>query len=505
MISFTATFVVAWIVSGMIQEYMVNTGKQITRALSKQSVLALLTESGENAESALQQIQGFPEVIAAEIILPDGRVLIGSGFGNLQITSNELANIEGPTLIRNTKMDWLFVAPVRVEPEESEEPEFALNEESSQVIGFSAVKLTKEVLFEANRLVLRYSFGVGLLAAIIFSFILNFGLSRLTRPLMRLSKVMQQAEKSGDHVYAQVEGAREVQRIATTYNRMMEVLDAQDDELRKHRDQLEVEVNLRTRELVEARDSALTASRHKSEFLANMSHELRTPIQAIMGYVDLVKEDLELDGQIHLVDDLERVTRNSRRLLYLINSILDFAKIEAGKMDVNRYRITMGEVVRNVSDVIQPLLKKNKNELTLSGTDLSTEMDTDSEKLEQILVNLLSNACKFTENGQIIFASWIEGNFAMFSVKDTGIGIEDSQLKDIFDEFQQVDGSQSRKFQGTGLGLAIAKRFCQLLGGEITVTSELGQGSEFIVEIPIKMPAVKSEGRSSSSTTEIPD
>lgn len=487
LVSFTSTYLVAMIVSEMAQDYLSSTGQQVAKGLAKQSILSVLTESGENAQTALQQINGFPNVIAAAIYLADGELLVERGYPRITIDPSTFKDITEAQVIQNTDLDWVFIAPIRVEASE-EESEFELNQNNSQILGYSLVKLTKQALFEANNLIMKYALAVGAIAAVVFSFFLNVGLSRLTLPLMRLAKVMEESEQTGAHIFAQIEGAKEVQMIATTYNRMMEVLDTQDEELRMHRDQLEMEVDLRIRELIEARDQALTASRHKSEFLANMSHELRTPIQAIIGYVDLVKEELEVEGLFQLNDDLNRVTKNSQRLLYLINSILDFAKIEAGKMGVKLQKVHVRDLMNNVTDTIQPLLIKNHNKLSVVGKDTSEFLFTDGEKLEQILVNLLSNACKFTEQGMITFEVKRELSYLIFSVKDTGIGIDDEALKSIFEEFQQVDGSQSRKFQGTGLGLAISKRFCELLNGDISVTSSIGVGSEFIVEIPIGSP-----------------
>jgi signal transduction histidine kinase len=297
---------------------------------------------------------------------------------------------------------------------------------------------------------------------------------------------MLDSEKTGAHLRAEFNGPREVQRMAHAYNSMMKVLDQQDEELRLHRDQLEAEVDIRTRELIEARDTALTANRHKSEFLANMTHELRTPIQAIIGYVDLVKEELEIEGLPELQDDLDKVTNNSRRLLSLINSVLDFAKVEAGKMDINLEVISISTIISNVKETIQPLVVRNHNQLVIVGAQLLDQITVDREKLEQVLVNLLSNACKFTDKGTVTFDVTLHKEDVLFSIRDTGIGIDEDDVRGIFDEFQQVDGSQARQFQGTGLGLAICKRFCELIGADISVTSEINVGSTFMVKVPVK-------------------
>ena len=479
----------AWLVSGMAQQYMTSNGEQVAAGLAEQTVLAVLTESGENAESEIKQVQRFPEVSAAKIMLATGEVLITEGDFTIEIGIEKLADIQQSSLIFENEQFWVFAAPIMMDSSDEEfeenQEEFLEEDVEDQNLGYAIVKMSKNTLSEANQLIVTYAALVGLIAVLIFAVVINYGLSRLTQPLLNLAQVMLDAEKSGEHLRAGVHGPKEVQRMAHAYNGMMEVLDVQDEELRLHRDQLEAEVDIRTRELIEARDTALTANRHKSEFLANMTHELRTPIQAIIGYVDLVQEELEIEGLPELQDDLEKVTNNSRRLLSLINSVLDFAKVEAGKMDVNPENIAVSIIINNVKETILPLIERNGNKLVIVGSDLTTQLYVDREKLEQVLVNLLSNASKFTEKGSITFDAALNDKAIVFSVIDTGIGIEQNYVKSIFDEFQQVDGSQARKFQGTGLGLAICKRFCELLDAEISVTSQVGEGSTFVVKVPL--------------------
>lgn len=266
---------------------------------------------------------------------------------------------------------------------------------------------------------------------------------------------------------------------------MMTVLDQQDAILKHHRDQLEQEVNSRTKELVVARDFAITANRHKSEFIANMSHELRTPIQSIIGYGELVIEELELEGNFELIDDMDKIAKNSQRLLSMINSLLDLAKIESGKVELHESQISLTELKTNLLDTIQPLAQKNNNRFDIIQHCESEYLTVDKEKLEQVLLNLLSNACKFTQQGKITLTIRSKNNEIFFEIKDSGIGLSIEQQDYIFDEFRQVDASQTRKFSGTGLGLAISKRFVKLMNGEISVTSKLGYGANFTVKLPL--------------------
>ncbi len=488
--SLVTTLLIAWLVSGMAKGYMTDNGVQVTTGLSEQSLRAVLGESADTAAEVIDQVRQFPEVTGGKIIMLSGKILAQKGDFEVAIEIERLSQVTESQLLSEDETSWVFAAPIIFVDLDDSGDEFENEEEGEKIlVGYSVVKMSKNTLAKANQLIVSYALIVGLVAVLIFTIVANYGLSRLTQPLLNLAQVMLDAEKTGDHLRADVGGPKEVQRMAHAYNSMMEVLDAQDEELRLHRDQLEAEVEIRTRELIEARDTALTANRHKSEFLANMTHELRTPIQAIIGYVDLVQEELEMEGLIELQEDLEKVTNNSRRLLVLINSVLDFAKVEAGKMDVNPELISANIIVANVRETVLPLVAKNHNELVMVGADLALEIFVDREKLEQVLVNLLTNACKFTNKGTVTFDTTLTEQHIIFSVIDSGIGIEESHVASIFEEFQQVDGSQSRQFQGTGLGLAICKRFCELLDAEIGVASKLGEGSTFFVKVPLQNSA----------------
>ncbi len=240
--------------------------------------------------------------------------------------------------------------------------------------------------------------------------------------------------------------------------------------------------------LSELRDQALMASRAKSAFLANMSHELRTPLNAILGYSEMLKEELEDLGHHDLIPDLVKINSAGRHLLALINSILDLSKIEAGKMELYMETCDVARVVAEVHELARPLAAKNDNTLVVACDERVGRMVTDVTKLRQVILNLLSNACKFTERGEVRLTvkryAPVDADWISFEVSDTGIGMSEEQLGKLFQEFTQADASTSRKFGGTGLGLAISRRFCHMMGGDITVRSEPGQGSVFTVRLP---------------------
>jgi signal transduction histidine kinase/DNA-binding response OmpR family regulator len=251
------------------------------------------------------------------------------------------------------------------------------------------------------------------------------------------------------------------------------------------------------RELALARDAALEASVTKSTFLANMSHELRTPLNAIIGYSEMLQEEARDDGPEAFVSDLDKILTSGRYLLELINGVLDLSKIEAGKMEIFLESVEVAVLVNGVASTVRPLMEKNSNRLEIENGDGLGAIHTDLTKLRQMLLNLLSNASKFTEQGTIRLAARREarddGDWLTFSVSDTGIGMSSAQMGKIFEAFSQADASTTREYGGTGLGLSITKQFCEMLGGSIEVASEPGKGSTFTVHLPARAPEPKAQ------------
>ncbi|HYW13042.1 MAG TPA: response regulator [Longimicrobium sp.] len=246
-------------------------------------------------------------------------------------------------------------------------------------------------------------------------------------------------------------------------------------------------------EVAKAREAAENANRTKSLFLANMSHELRTPLNAILGYSEMLQEEAVERELPDFTADLEKIGSAGKHLLALINDILDLSKIEAGKMELFLEDFDLGEMIGEVASTIHPLVQANANTLAVVlAPDLGT-MHADQIKVRQGLFNLLSNAVKFTRDGTITVNAareWMDGReWIVFRVADTGIGLSADQLVKLFQDFTQADASTTRKFGGTGLGLALTRRFCQMMGGDVTVHSVPGEGSVFT----IKLPAVVSD------------
>ena len=304
---------------------------------------------------------------------------------------------------------------------------------------------------------------LALVVAVVVSAHLNRGLKVLKTGVRRIGK------GDLDHRMT-IRGKDELAELATAFNNMSRNL------------QVALE------RVEESRSAAEDASHAKSAFLANMSHELRTPMNAIIGYTEMLTEDAEDLGQEDFIPDLRKILAAGKHLLALINDVLDLSKIEAGKMTLFLEEFEVTSLIEDVTSTIQPLVDKNSNKLVIDIDPQAGTLEADETKVRQTLFNLLSNACKFTDQGTITLRVQRKvqksGDRLVFQVSDTGIGMSPEQMAKVFDEFTQADSSTTRKFGGTGLGLTISKKFCQLMGGDVDVKSEEGRGTVFTVDLP---------------------
>ena len=330
----------------------------------------------------------------------------------------------------------------------------------------------------------RTAIGLMALAVVLLIFAYVMIRTRVIGPVRRLATAARQVEQGNYAGRIADSGRDELARLARGFNQMANAIER------------DIEERQRTAgELAEAREQAEVANRAKSGFLANMSHELRTPMNAIIGYSEMMLEEMQEEGVEEYAADLQRVLAAGRHLLALINDILDLSKIEAGRMDLFLERFDVQQMLAETVSTIEPLVARNGNTLrTEFAPDLGA-MRADVTKVKQSLFNLLSNAAKFTSRGTVTLAARREpgedGDRLVFRVIDTGIGIPENSLDRVFEEFAQADESTTRDFGGTGLGLPISRRFCRMMGGDIDLVSRRGEGSTFTITLPAEVDAME--------------
>src|SRR6266850_5602206 len=353
-----------------------------------------------------------------------------------------------------------------------------------------------------------------------FAFLVSSKLQKvISGPIVQLEDTMKMVSANKNYAVRAVKSyADEIGSLIDGFNTMLSDIQQRDwalrtanDELHTRTQELEEEVSQRKKaqeELLKAKHVAEEASRAKSTFLANMSHELRTPLNAIIGYSEMLEEESRESGKSDSVQDLRKIQSAGKHLLSLINDVLDLSKIEAGKMGLHLENFDVSQVIEEMVTALQPAAAKNGNSIHVHLAENVSVMNADITKVRQILFNLLSNACKFTEHGTISVGvdqikveqrDWIQ-----FRVGDTGIGISPKQKENLFHEFAQADASIARKYGGTGLGLAITHRFVQLMKGQISVESEPGQGAIFTVRLPAQVVIETAESEQSESASEVP-
>jgi signal transduction histidine kinase/CheY-like chemotaxis protein len=476
--------------AGVVANELVSARAQLTTQLTSvtdvvaaNSTAAVQFGDQEAAGEALTSLRGDPSIEAARIDVEDGRSLARYG-GELQLP------------------DWTF------------EP--GVTRSGSSVIVSRPILLRDRTigmlhvqgsLSEASRRLQRYALILAIVVALagLVAFMLASKLQQsISGPILRLSSVAGAVATDRDYAVRVVkEHNDEIGALVDQFNGMLSTIELRDAELQQARDRLEERVAERTRtleleieehqrteaQLTLAKAAAEQASVTKSAFVANMSHELRTPLNAIIGYGEMLKEQAEEQHTPEFAADVDRVLTAGRHLLSLINNVLDLSKIEAGRMELDVSEFELAGLIKGVVATSEGLAAARGNTIVLEMAESLGTVRQDRTKLQQILLNLVGNACKFTENGRVQVRAWSErapgaAETIAVDVRDTGIGMTEEQQGRLFQEFAQADASTTRRYGGTGLGLAISKRLCQLMGGTIAAASKPGDGSTFTVRLP---------------------
>jgi signal transduction histidine kinase/DNA-binding response OmpR family regulator len=481
-----------------------NRGQAIAAHLAPASEYGVFAGNRTLLQNLVNSAIKEPDVRSVRVTDRDGMVLVAAGPEPMNYPASEA--LPGDAVASTDGRALMFRAPIiqsELQIDDLMHMEMAggaLGGSESAVLGWVTVELTRANTKKRQT----ETINRGLLIAaggLFISLVLVWRLGNaFTRPILALTETVEELERGNLSARAEAWGEGELQTLENGINAMalalqqaQETLQEQvDDATRELRNTL-CKLEQKNVELEGARQKAQEANESKSQFLASMSHELRTPLNAIIGYSEMLEEEATRAGHATYIADVQKINAAGKHLLALINDILDLSKVEAGKMMLYYETMELSSILQYTGATVRPLTAQNSNEFILDYPENIGTIRTDITKLRQILFNLLSNASKFTENGTIVLRARRErvagAERAVFEISDTGIGMSPEQQARLFEAFSQADASIARKYGGTGLGLALVKKFTELLGGEIEVSSHLGKGSTFTVRLPVEPPS----------------
>ncbi|WP_343731572.1 EAL domain-containing protein [Duganella sp.] len=464
----------AWAANSRMRDHFVDQGQRIADSLARQSTLALLFHSPENARDVVNATLAFPDVAGLQIMDARRAVLLSRAQGGARldpaIFNRVPASLAG--MAGETADGWVFAAPVY--GGQAEASPFELQEHQQQLLGYVHVQLSKATLNKLTWSLLLGNLGLTLSFAVILLVLARLLTRHMLNPLNALSRLMRRAEAGESGMRATPAGPRDLIEMGQAFNQMMNVLEQREAELK------------------ESRDAAVNMAQMKAQFAATVSHEVRTPLNGVVGMLDMLKETRLTQRQQEFVDV---AWNSSRTLIALINNILDFSKMEAGKLTLEEAEFSLAALLSEVTELVaRPAQQKGVGVSWLVADGVPDCVIGDSLRLRQILINLTGNAVKFTERGEVVIsvsAMTAEPLVLEFEVRDSGVGMSEEVQRRLFEAYMQSDPSTTRRYGGTGLGLAICKQLVELLGGEISVRSVAGSGTTFTFSVPSRRAPVQ--------------
>jgi len=462
----------------------IEQGEQVTTSFAQASTVMLLLHAPENGKEPAERTLSFPGTSYVAVyddintlLRDDGS--ISDGWRPSQLMPWPSAKA---ILVHETNEHWHFVAPVYATTTESKTP-FAKPTPSAEYLGYVHVVRSKASINQLSTYLLSTMVLLAVAAILVSLGVFVPMMNRLLRSIVSLSDTLEQASSHPAPLHVSEQGPAEITKMVRAFNKLMADLADREQQLQEHSKILQAEVERATEKYRKAHDVAVAANKTKSEFLSIVSHEFRTPLQNIVSYTELVARELRLLKYLTLVRDMEFVLESSDQLKRLLDNVLDLEKLEDGCMEVLLTPINMTELCRSITASLTLDVQQQNNQIVVNISESEHPIVTDRGMVRQIILNLLTNANKFTRNGSITLQIKFCNDQAIIDVIDTGPGIAKKDQDRIFEKFRQVrEGTHHPS--GTGLGLYIVARFAALLHGSVSVESDAGKGATFSVRLP---------------------
>jgi diguanylate cyclase (GGDEF)-like protein len=483
-----SSFMNSWEARSRMREHFIGQGQRVAENLARQSTLALLFHSPENARDVVTSTLAFPDVVGVQISDAKHKVLLSKvqGEAMLDAAAGRGTSQAHAGLVGESQDAWLFAAPVF--GGQAEASPFELQERQPQLLGYVHVQVGKDTLQRLTLSLLLGNLAISLSFAVILLLLVRLLTRHMINPLNALSTLMRRAEAGESGMRAKPAGPRDLIEMGQAFNKMMNVLEQ------------------REAELMDSRDAAVNMAQMKAQFAATVSHEVRTPLNGVVGMLDMLKEMRLNQRQQECVDV---AWNSSRTLIDLINNILDYSKMEAGKLALEEVDFDLRTLLEEVVELVaRPAQQKGVEIAYLLDAAVPARITGDALRLRQILINLLGNAVKFTEQGEValcVARADVGGADGLrFEVRDSGIGMSLEAQRHLFESYVQPDPSTTRRYGGTGLGLAICKQLVGLLGGQIGVTSVPGAGTTFVFTVRCQPAAAQPAAPADATLAGVP-